>query len=326
MQTRSLGDHGPVVSALGLGCMGMSEFYGAADEADSLATIHRALDRGITFFDTADMYGGGHNETLLGKALAGRREQAMLATKFGIVRGGDPTDRYIDSSPEYAKRACEASLHRLGVDHIDIYYLHRRNPDVPIEDTVGAMAELVAEGKVAHLGLSEVNSDTLTRACAVHPIAALQSEYSLFTRCIESDILPTARAHGVGLVAYSPISRGLLTGAISTTSELAPNDFRRAAPRFQSEAVETNLALVEQVRAIAGEANCTPAQCALAWLLSRGEDVVPIPGTKRIRYLDENVAAAEVELTAENLDALENAVPPERVAGERYPDMSALET
>lgn len=232
---------------------------------------------------------------------------------------------YIDSTPEYAKRACEASLRRLGVEHIDLYYLHRRDPDVPIEDTVGAMAELVAEGKVSHLGLSEVNSDTLGRACAVHPIAALQSEYSLFTRGIENRILPTARANGVGLVAYSPISRGLLTGTVSSTSELASNDFRRAAPRFQDEAVATNLSLVEQVRAVANEANRTPAQCALAWLLSRGEDVVPIPGTKRMRYLDENVTAAGIELTTEQLDALERAVPPDQVAGERYPDMSSVE-
>lgn len=326
MEHRTLGQQGPSVSALGLGCMGMSEFYGPADESQSTDTIHRALDLGVTFFDTADMYGRGHNEQLVGRALTGRREEVVLATKFGIVRGEDPTERIIDSSPEYVRKACEASLERLGVDHIDLYYLHRRNPDVPIEDTVGAMADLVTEGKIRYIGLSEVNSDTLRRACATARITALQSEYSLFTRGIEGDILPTAREHGVSLVAYSPISRGLLSGGISAPDEFEAGDVRRGLPRFRGTAGENNLTLVQRVRAVAAEVGCSPAQLALAWLLARGEDIVPIPGTKRVSYLEENLAAAEITLSAEQLDALEQAVPADGVAGQRYPDMSIIET
>ncbi len=326
MKTRRLGHNGPDVSALGLGCMGMSEFYGQRDDRQSIDTIHRALELGVNFLDTADVYGNGDNEELVGQAVAGRRNEVVLATKFGIVRGDNPTERRIDSSPDYAKRACEASLRRLGVDHIDVYYLHRRNPDVPIEETVGAMAELVTEGKVGQLGLSEVSADTLRRACSVRQIAALQSEYSLFSRQVEPEILPTAREHGVALVAYSPVSRGLLTGAISAPDELPAGDARRYMPRFRGDAAGQNLELVQRVRAVAAELDCTPAQLALAWVLSRGEDVVPIPGTKRVRYLEENTAAADIELTDDQLRVLEEAAPAEEVQGARYPDMSGIET
>jgi aryl-alcohol dehydrogenase-like predicted oxidoreductase len=296
--------------------MGMSEFYGPGDDDESIATIHRALDLGVTLLDTADMYGRGANEELVGRAIAGRRDDVVLATKFGIVRGDD--GRGIDSSPGYVPRAVEASLRRLGTDHIDLYYLHRRNPDVPIEDTVGAMAELVIQGKIGHVGLSEVSADTLRAACAVHPITALQSEWSLFTRDIERTIVPTARELGVGIVPYSPIGRGFLTGRYASVDGLAEDDFRRLQPRFQGDNLAANLRLLERVRGLAEEVGCTPVQLALAWLLHQGDDVVPIPGTKRVRYLEENVAAADIELTPEQLAALDEAMPIGAAAGERY--------
>ncbi|MBG0832572.1 aldo/keto reductase [Planomonospora sp. ID67723] len=325
MNKRRLGNDGPGVSALGLGCMGMSEFYGPADEAESVKVIHRAIELGMGFLDTADMYGRGHNEELVGRAVADRRDRVVLATKFGVVRSDDPAVRGIDGSPEYVRKACDASLRRLGVDHIDLYYMHRRDTRVPIEETVGAMAELVAAGKVGHLGLSEVSAQTLRAAHAVHPIAALQSEYSLFTRGIEEEILPAARELGVALVAYSPISRGLLGGALPPVEEMPDDDFRKHLPRFTGERGASNEALVADVRKIAEEAGCTPAQLALAWVLSRGEDVVPIPGTKRLSYLEENAAAADVRLSADVLAALEAAVPSGAVRGDRYPDMSLVE-
>ncbi|MER7502755.1 aldo/keto reductase [Nonomuraea pusilla] len=323
MKTRVLGAGGPVVSALGLGCMGMSEFYGRGDEQESIAVIHRALDLGVTFLDTADMYGMGHNEELVGRAIKSRRDEVVLATKFGIRREGGT--RSVDNSPEYVRAACDASLRRLGVDHIDVYYMHRRDPEVPVEESVGAMAELVREGKVRHLGLSEVSADTLRRAAAVHPIAALQSEYSLFTRGLEREILPAARETGTALVAYSPISRGLLTGAVPPAEELPDDDFRKRFPRNVGENAAHNAALVAEVMKIAESAGLTAAQLALAWLLAQGDDVVPIPGTKRIAYLEENVAAADVTLTPEQLGALERAVPADAVRGERYASMAEVE-
>jgi len=326
MNHRTLGRDGLDVSALGLGCMGMSEFYGPADDDESVKTIHRALSIGITLLDTADMYGSGANEQLVGAAIADRRDDVVLATKFGIVREeGRP--RRVDSSPEYARRACEASLRRLGVDHIDLYYMHRRNPDVPIEESVGGMAELVHEGKVRHLGLSEVSADTLRAACAVHPIAALQSEWSLWTRGIESEIVPAARELGVGIVPYSPVGRGFLTGAYGSVDDLAPDDFRRYNPRFRGDNLEANLKLVERVREVADDVGCTPVQLALAWLLHQGGDVVPIPGTKRVKHVEENAEAAEISLSADHLQALDEAMPVGAAAGERYPEaaMGSLE-
>ncbi|GAA0936632.1 aldo/keto reductase [Nonomuraea longicatena] len=320
MNKRTLG--GLEVSALGLGCMGMSEFYGPADEKESIAVIHRALDLGVTFLDTADMYGTGHNEELVGRALRDRRDEAVLATKFGIRRDGG---RKVDNTPAYIRSAVDASLRRLGVDHLDLYYMHRRDPAVPIEESVGAMAELVRQGKVRHLGLSEVGAETLRAACAVHPIAALQSEYSLFTRDLEAAILPTARELGVGLVAYSPISRGLLTGTVPSADRLPDDDFRKHTPRNQGENAEHNAALAARVREIADSAGITPAQLALAWLLAQGDDVVPIPGTKRLAYLEENAAADGVVLTPGELAELERAVPAGAVHGLRYADMSSLE-
>jgi aryl-alcohol dehydrogenase-like predicted oxidoreductase len=318
MNHRTLGRDGLDVSALGLGCMGMSEFYGPADDEQSVKTIHRALSLGITLLDTADMYGIGKNEQLVGAAIADRRDEAVVATKFGIVREeGKP--RRVDSTPEYARTACEASLRRLGVDHIDLYYMHRRNPDVPIEETVGGMAELVDEGKVRHLGLSEVSADTLRAACEVHPIAALQSEWSLWTRGIEAEIVPTARELGVGIVPYSPVGRGFLTGAYSSPDKLSADDFRRYNPRFQGDNLQANIKLVERVREIANDVGCTPVQLALAWLLHQGDDVVPIPGTKRVRYVEENAEAAEISLTADHLGALDEAMPVGVAAGDRYP-------
>ncbi len=321
MDQRTLGRDRPLtVSALGLGCMGMSEFYGPGDEAASIVTIARAVELGLTFFDTADMYGSGANELLLGKALKGTdRDAVVIATKFGIVRSGDPRARRIDSSGAYAKRAVEASLQRLQTDHIDLYYMHRRSPDVPIEETVGALAELVDAGKIRHIGLSEVSADTLRAACAVHPITALQSEWSLFTRGIEAEIVPTARELGVGIVPYSPIGRGFLTGRYASIEDLAEDDFRRYQPRFQGDNLDANLRLVERVREIADEVGCTPAQLALAWLLHQGDDVVPIPGTKRVAYVEENTAAAEVALSPGQLAALDEAMPVGAAAGERYP-------
>jgi aryl-alcohol dehydrogenase-like predicted oxidoreductase len=311
MKQRTLRDL--TVSAIGLGCMGMSEFYGATDEDESIATIGRALDIGVTFLDTSDLYGSGHNEELVGRAIAGRRDEVQLATKFAVRRDGG--ERRIDNSPEWIRQACEDSLRRLGVERIDLYYMHRRNPQVPIEESVGAMAELVSEGKVAHLGLSEVSADTLRAACAVHPITALQSEWSLFTRELEREIVPAARELGVGIVPYSPLGRGELTGALDITAD---DDFRRSAPRFQRGNRERNLELVARAREIADETGCTPAQLALAWLLHQGDDVAPIPGTKRTRYLEENAAAAEVELTEEQLARLDEAFAPGVAAGDRY--------
>jgi len=296
--------------------MGMSEFYGATDDERSIATIHRALDLGVNFLDTADIYGAGHNEQLLGRALAGRRrEEAVVATKFGARGQGN-----VDSTPEYARQAVDASLARLGIDHIDVYYLHRRNPEVPIEDTVGALADLVAQGKIRHIGLSEVSADTLRRAHAVHPIAALQSEYSLWERGLEAEVLPAARALGIAVVPYSPVGRGFLTGTVTDLNSLAPDDYRRFDPRFQGDNLKRNLTLAERVKTLAKQVGVTPTQLALAWLLHQGPDVIPIPGTKRISYLEQNAAAADVKLNAEILAALDAAVPPGAAAGDRYPE------
>jgi len=306
------------VSALGLGCMGMSETYGPADDTESIGVVHRALELGVTFLDTADVYGQGHNEKLVGRAIAGRRDQVVVATKFGIRRvvGGGVVE--VDGSPEYVRTAIDASLGRLGVDTIDLYYLHRRDPDVPIEDTVGAMAELVTAGKVRHLGLSEVNADTLRAAHAVHPITALQSEFSLFNRAFADAVLPVARELGVGVVPYSPVGRGLLTGDLDTLRNLPEGDFRRGLPQFQGENLDRNIALAELVYAIATTLGVTPAQVALAWLLAQDEHLVPIPGTKRVRYLEENAGAAAVRLTAGQLAEITSAVPADAVAGDRY--------
>ena len=315
---------GLTVSALGLGCMGMSEFYGTADESEAVRTIHRALDLGVTLLDTADMYGPFTNERLVGGAIADRRDEVVLATKFGNVRNpDDPTSRRIDGSPAYVRSACDASLQRLGVDHIDLYYQHRVDKSVPIEETVGAMGELVAAGKVRHLGLSEASVDTIRRAHATYPITALQTEYSLWTRDLEGDILPVLRELGIGLVPYSPLGRGFLTGTITSTDDLDADDFRRRNPRFAGDALQANLAIVDAVRTVADAKGATPGQVALAWVLAQGDDVVPIPGTKRVAYLEENVAAAAVDLTAEDLAALDDAVP--APVGERYPDMSSID-
>jgi aryl-alcohol dehydrogenase-like predicted oxidoreductase len=325
---RTLGQTSPLtVSSLGLGCMGMSEFYGTGDEADGIATIQRALDLGVTFLDTADMYGPFTNEQLVGKAIADRREEVQLATKFGNERLPDGTRVGINGKPEYVRAACDASLQRLGVDHIDLYYQHRVDKTVPIEETVGAMAELVTAGKVRHLGLSEASAETIRRAHATHPITALQTEYSLFTRDLEDEILPTIRELGIGLVPYSPLGRGILTGAITSESSLEEGDSRRTAyfPRLNGEGLAANLTLVDAIRALADNHGCTPGQLALAWVLAQGEDVVPIPGTKRIRYLEENVGATAVELTAADLEAIEAAVPRDAVVGERYGDMSTID-
>jgi len=316
------------VSALGLGCMGMSEFYGTPDESSGIETIQRALDLGVTFLDTADMYGPFTNEKLVGRAIADRREQVVLATKFGNERAPDGTRLGVNGSPEYVRKACDASLERLGVDHIDLYYQHRVDQRVPIEDTVGAMAELVQAGKVRHLGLSEASPATIRRAHETHPITALQTEYSLFTRDLEDEILPLLRELGIGLVPYSPLGRGLLTGAIDREAKaLSENDSRRSPyfPRFQGEALEHNLRLVDQVRELAGTKGCTPGQLALAWVLAQGSDIVPIPGTKRVKYLEENVGALDVTLTDDDLAALEQAVPRGAVAGDRYGDMSTID-
>ncbi len=324
---RTLGTTSPLtVSALGLGCMGMSEFYGTPDHDAGIATIHRALDLGVTFLDTADMYGPFTNEQLVGEAIRDRRGEVQLATKFGNERLPDGTRVGINGRPEYVRAACDASLDRLGVDHIDLYYQHRVDPDVPIEETVGAMAALVEAGKVRHLGLSEASATTIRRAHAVHPITALQSEYSLFTRDLEDEILPTVRELGIGLVPYSPLGRGLLTGTIGRGT-VTDGDSRASAyfPRFQGDNLDTNLELVDRVRAIASDQGCTPGQLALAWVLAQGVDVAPIPGTKRVRYLEENVAALEVSLTPDDLDALDKAVPRAAVAGDRYGDMSHID-
>ena len=319
MDTRTLGSQGLTVTALGLGCMGMSEFYGAADEAESVATIHRALDLGIAFLDTADMYGPFRNEELLGKALRGRRDRVVLATKFGIVRSAtDPSVRGVSGRPEYVKESCEGSLKRLGTDHIDLYYQHRVDTTVPIEDTVGAMAELVREGKVRFLGLSEAGAATIRRAHAVHPISALQSEYSLWSRDPEGEILATVRELGIGFVAYSPLGRGFLTGRIRTPDDLAPDDFRRNSPRFQGENLAKNLELVARVEELAQARGVTAGQLALAWVAAQGRDIVPIPGTTRRRHLEENVAAMDLVLLPEEIEALNAAVPPGAASGLRY--------
>jgi aryl-alcohol dehydrogenase-like predicted oxidoreductase len=323
MEQRSLGSQGLVVSAMGLGCMGMSEFYGPGDEAESIATIHRALELGVSFLDTADMYGPHTNEELVGRAIQGRRDEVVLATKFGVVRGDDGF-RGIAGDAAYVHAACEGSLRRLGVDHIDLYYQHRVDTAVPIEETVGAMAELVTAGKVRYLGLSEAAVETIRRAHAVHPISALQSEYSLWTRDPEDGHLEALRELGIGLVAYSPLGRGFLTGEIRSIDDLAPDDFRRYSPRFQGENFERNLELVERVRELAAEKGVTPGQLALAWVLNQGPDIVPIPGTKRRSYLEENVAAATIELTPSDLARLDEAAPKGSAAGERYPDMSSV--
>jgi aryl-alcohol dehydrogenase-like predicted oxidoreductase len=316
MDKRTLGEL--EVSALGLGCMGMSEVYGPADDAESVEVINHALDMGVTFLDTADVYGDGHNEELVGRAVAGRRDEVVLATKFGIGRvvGGGVVE--VDNRPEYVRAAVDRSLARLGVDVIDLYYLHRRDPGMPIEETVGAMAELVTAGKVRHLGLSEVNADTLRRAHAVHPIAALQSEFSLFNRGFADTVLPVALELGVGVVPYSPVGRGLLTGDLDTLRNLPDDDFRRSLPQFHGENLGRNIALAERVHGIATTLGVTPVQVALAWLLARDEHVVPIPGTKRKKYLEENAGAATVRLTAEQVAAIDAAVPADAVAGARY--------
>jgi aryl-alcohol dehydrogenase-like predicted oxidoreductase len=325
METRQLGTQGLEVSAEGLGCMGMSEFYGTADDGEAVATINRALDLGVAFLDTADMYGVGANERLVGKAIAGRRDGVVLATKFGNERRPDGTWVGRNGRPEYVRSACDASLERLGVETIDLYYQHRVDPDTPIEETVGAMAELVAAGKVRYLGLSEAAPATIRRAHSVHPISALQTEYSLWTRDPEDEVLPTTRELGIGFVAYSPLGRGFLTGRIRSVEDLDEDDFRRRNPRFQDENFGRNLDLVERVEEIAAEKGVTPGQLALAWVLSRGEDVVPIPGTKRRSYLEENVAAVDVELSDDDLRRLEEAFPKGATAGERYPDMSSID-
>jgi aryl-alcohol dehydrogenase-like predicted oxidoreductase len=317
MKKRTLGPDGPEVSEIGLGCMGMSAFYGSTDEGEAIATIQRALELGCNFLDTSDMYGPHTNEQLVGRAIADRRDEVFLATKFGIkLDPGPPPRREIDGSAAYVREACEASLRRLGVDHIDLYYQHRVDPKTPIEETVGAMAELVQEGKVRHLGLSEAAPATIRRAHAVHPIAAVQTEYSLWTRDVEGEILPTLQELGIALVAYSPLGRGFLAGRFTSSEELDEGDFRRYGPRFTGENGERNRALADRVRELAQEKGVTPGQLALAWVLSRGEHIVPIPGTKRRGYLEENLAAAEIELSAEEAERIAAAVPP--AAGERY--------
>ncbi|MGA2009048.1 MAG: aldo/keto reductase [Solirubrobacteraceae bacterium] len=325
MDQRALGTQGLVVSAEGLGCMGMSEFYGSADETEAVATIHHAIELGVTFLDTSDVYGPHTNEQLVGGAIAQRRDELVLATKFGIVRDPEnPRARGVNGRPDYVTSACEASLRRLAVDHIDLYYQHRVDPDVPIEETVGAMAELVDAGKVRFLGLSEAGPETISRAHAVHPISALQTEYSLWSRDLEEEILPLVREMGIGLVAYSPLGRGFLTGQITSPEDLAPDDFRRHQPRFQGENFQRNLDLVARVRELAADKGATPGQLALAWVLAQGPDVVPIPGTKRRRYLEENVEATELSLSAEDLARIDEAAPAGAAAGDRYADMSSI--
>ena len=318
MESRNLGSEGLVVSELGLGCMGMSEFYGTGDEDESLATIRRALELGINFIDTADMYGPFTNEKLVGKAVGGRRDEVVLATKFGNVRGENGERLGISGDPDYVRRACDASLERLGVDHIDLYYQHRVDPETPVEETWGAMKELVEAGKVRYLGISEAAPETIRRAHSVHPVSALQTEYSLWSRDVEDEILPTVRELGIGFVPYSPLGRGFLTGRITSPEDFEEDDFRRNAPRFQGENFQRNLDLVDRAREIAREKDVTAGQLALAWLLHQGEDIVPIPGTKRREFLEENAGAADVTLTQEDLRRIEEAMPRGSAAGERY--------
>jgi aryl-alcohol dehydrogenase-like predicted oxidoreductase len=326
LTTRVLGsgDAALSVSAIGLGCMGMSEFYGAGDESESLAVIHRSLDAGCTFLDTADMYGPFTNEVLVGKAIAGRRDEVVLATKFGNERGADGSYLGVNGRPDYLRAAIDASLQRLGVDHVDLYYQHRVDPEVPIEETWGALSEIVAAGKARHLGISEAAPMTIRRAHAVHPVTALQTEYSLWSREPEDEILNVVRELGIGFVAYSPLGRGFLTGAIRSVDDLDANDFRRHNPRFQGENFDRNLETVVQVEQIATEKGCTPAQLALAWVLAQGRDIVPIPGTKRASYLDQNLAAATIDLSDDDLRRLDEVAPVGFAQGDRYPNMSTV--
>ncbi|WNG55161.1 aldo/keto reductase [Archangium gephyra] len=322
MEQRALGKQGLKVSALGLGCMGMSDFYGSGDEKESIAVIHRALELGVDFFDTADMYGPFTNEKLLGKAIAGKRDKVIVATKFGNVRAEDGSFLGISGKPDYVLKACDASLKRLGVDHIDLYYQHRVDTTVPIEDTVGAMAQLVKQGKVRYLGLSEAAPDTIRRAHEVHPISALQTEYSLWSRDPEDEVLPTVRELGIGFVPYSPLGRGFLTGRYRRIEDLEPNDWRRNNPRFQGENFAKNLQLVEKINELAARKKVKSSQLALAWVLAQGKDLVPIPGTKQVRYLEENVAAADIRLSPEELRVLDTIAPKGVAAGTRYPEAS----
>lgn len=324
MKMRTLGSQGLTVSELGLGCMGMSEFYGPRDDQESIATIHRALELGVTFLDTADMYGPFINEELVGRAIRDRRDQVVIATKFGNVRTPDGGWQGINGRPEYVRQCCDASLQRLGIEVIDLYYQHRVDLTVPIEDTIGAMAELVQQGKVRYIGMSEAAPATIRRAHAVHPITALQSEYSLWSRDLEDDVLPTVRELGIGFVAYSPLGRGFLSGQFNRLEDLPEDDYRRHSPRFQGENFAKNIQLVDQVKQIAAEKQVTPSQLALAWLLAQGEDIVPIPGTKRRQYLEENVAATTIQLTTEELSRIEAIAPKGSAAGDRYPDMSTV--